>query len=88
MAVQRIAGVYVANLRLNSDRSLILRPEDVPTLPNELASAVDPDDHYLVQAQLSTAGAILVTTDGDLCQAVNQAGLACITREEFLSTYF
>ena len=88
MVVQRIAGAYVANLRQDSDRCLLLRPDALCPLPQQLASATNTDDHYLVQAQLTVAGAILVTTDGDLCDAVTQAGLACISREEFLSTYF
>ena len=88
MLVQRIAGAYVANLRQDSDRCLLLRPSALPNLPQQLASATNIDDHYLVQAELAVTGAILVTTDGDLCQAVKQAGLACISREQFLSTYF
>jgi len=87
MIVQRMAGAYVANLRLNSDRCVILKPEAVPGVPRELATATNQDDHYLIQAQLSVEGAILVTTDGDLCHAVKQAGLACLSREEFLTTH-
>jgi|SRR5579864_3892077 len=88
MLVQRIVGaLYVPTLRQNSDRCLLLKQEALPAIPPELASVTNPDDHYLVQAQLAVPGATLVTTDGDLCQAVNRAGLACITREEFLSNY-
>ncbi|SRR6266550_8446267 len=87
MIVQRIAGAYVANLRQNSDRCLLLRPDKLSVLPQELASATNADDHYLVQAQLTVPGSILVTTDGDLCRAVIQAGLACISRAQFLNTY-
>jgi len=88
MIVQRIAGVYVANVRQNSDRCLILKPEAVVALPDGLASAIKPDDHYLVQAQLSVEGAVLITTDGPLREAVGRAGLNCLSREEFLSQYF
>jgi len=87
MIVQRIAGVYVANVRQNTDRCVILRPAAVVALPDELASAIKPDDQYLVQAQLSMSGAILVTTDKALCEAVAKAGLSCLSREKFLSTY-
>jgi len=88
MIVQRIAGAYVANLRQNSDRCLILKPEAAAPLPDQLASKIKPDDHYLVQTQLSVAGAILVTTDNPLREAVGEAGLNCLSREEFLATYF
>jgi hypothetical protein len=88
LIAQRIAGAYVASVRQNSDRCLILQPEILVALPHELASAINPDDHYLVRAQLSVAGAVLVTTDGALCQVVVTAGLSCLSREKFLSTYF
>jgi len=87
MIVQRVAGTYVANLRQNSDRCIILKAEAVPAVPNGLAAATKDDDHYLIQAQLAVQGAILVTTDGDLCHAVKQAGLPCLSRQEFLTTY-
>jgi predicted nucleic acid-binding protein len=87
MIVQRIAGAYVVNLRQNSHRCVILQPGAVSAVPADLASVTNVDDHYLIQAQLSVNGAILVTTDGALCNAVKQAGLACLSRQEFLSTY-
>ncbi len=88
MIVQRIAGVYVVNVRLNSDRCIIVKPEAAVALPEQLASAINPDDHYLVQAQMSVDGAVLVTADGPLRDAVGKAGLNCLSREEFLSRYF
>jgi hypothetical protein len=88
MIVQRIAGVYVANVRQNTDRCVILKPAGVVALPDELASAIKPDDHYLVQALLTVTGSILVRTDKALCEAVAKAGLICLSREKFLSTYF
>lgn len=88
MIVQRIGGVYAASVRLNSDRCLILKNEAVADLPDDLAASTNPDDHYLVRAQLTVAEAILVTTDAPLREAVRKAGLDCLSREEFLSTYF
>ena len=88
MLVQRIAGAYVANVRANSDRCLILKSEAVVSLPEELASATKADDHYLLRAQLAVTGAILVTTDAPLQETAIKAGLKCLSREEFLATYF
>lgn len=88
MIVQRIGGVYVASVRLNSDRCLILKCEAVAILPDGLAAATNPDDHYLLRAQLSVVEAILVTTDVPLREAARNAGLNCLSREEFLSNYF
>ena len=86
--VQRIAGIYVSAVRQNSDRCLILMPEALVALPDDLASATKPDDHYLIQALLTVNDAVLVTTDNPLREVLGGAGLDCMTREEFLSKYF
>ena len=88
MTVQRIAGIYVSTVRVNADRCQILKPEAVVDIPQNLASATKPDDHYLIQALLTVQGAILVTTDNPLREVIGRAGLGCMTREEFLSSYF
>jgi hypothetical protein len=87
MIVQRIAGLYVERVRWATERCMVLNPADVLDLPPELAAAVKGDDHYLVQALRSVPGAILVTTDGPLREAVTAAGLLCLSREAFLVTY-
>jgi hypothetical protein len=86
--VTGIAVAYFNTLRINSDRCLLLQPDAIAALPDDFSASVKDDDHYLVRAQLSVAGAILVTTDEPLRAAVKTAGLACLSREEFLSTYF
>src|SRR5579863_9881151 len=82
--VQRIGGVFVTSVRQNSDHCLILKPGEVVVLPDNLASATKLDDHYLLQAQLTARGSILVTTDADLYEVVNKAALPCLSRKEFL----
>ena len=86
--VQRIVGLYVSAVRQNSDRCQILKPGEAAELPEELASATKSDDHYLIQALLTVEGAVLVTTDNPLCEVLRKVGLNCISREEFLNTYF
>lgn len=83
-----LVRVFRNNVRQNSDRCLLLNPEAVADLPNELASSINLDDHYLIRAQLTVTGAILVTTDTPLRETVTQAGLQCLSREKFLSQYF
>ena len=87
-AVKGLAATYITTVRLNSDRCILLKPEAAVGLSGDLASSIKPDDHYLVQAQMSVAGAVLVTTDMPLREAVLKAGLQCLSREEFLSKYF
>jgi hypothetical protein len=86
MVVRFIGKAFVINVR-QSDRCLILGSGTVAPLPSELIQVVKADDHYLVQAQLSVPGAILVTTDTPLREAVVRFGLECMTREEYLRRY-
>ncbi|OFW00906.1 MAG: hypothetical protein A3I61_04015 [Acidobacteria bacterium RIFCSPLOWO2_02_FULL_68_18] len=86
--VAEIAKVYFGILRINSDRCLLLKSENVAALSDNLSQSIKDDDHYLVRAQLSVNDAILVTTDEPLRNVVTQAGLSCLSREDFLATYF
>ena len=86
--VSDLARTYVTMIRQNLDRCLLLTPEAVAELPQDLASSIKLDDHYLVQAQLSVSGAVLVTTDAPLREVVSNAGLLCLAREAFLTTSF
>ncbi len=88
MILQAIARAYVAGVRQNSDRCRILKPEHTVALSVELARAVNADDHYLVKSLLSVDGAVLVTTDRDLREAVVTAGRSCLSREEFSAQIF
>ena len=88
MIAQRLASAFVATVRQSSNRCRILKPQDTADLPETLASATNTDDHYLVRALVSVAGAILVTTDKNLCEAVRKAGLKCLSREEFMAQIF
>ncbi len=85
---RRIARIFFADVRDNLDRCLVRKSDDIPALSEELAASIKQKDHYLLQAQLSAPGSIIVTTDAPLCQRVRQAGLPCLSREEFLRTYF
>lgn len=86
-AVMRVARTYITTIRQNSDRCLLLRPESAANLPDHLAKSIKPDDHYLVRAQLTVTGSVLVTTDAPLQAVVLNANLPCLSREEFLSPY-
>ena len=83
-----IARLFFGSVRENLDRCRVLKPEAVSPPPEELSSSVNPDDHYLICAQLSVPGAVLVTTDTQHRERATQAGLPCLSREEFLNTYF
>jgi rRNA-processing protein FCF1 len=81
---RRLAGAFHSVIRVNSERCRLVPIEDAAVLPEQLASTINADDHYLVRAQLTIEGAVLVTTDAPLREAVQRAGLPCLSREEFI----
>lgn len=87
--IAAIAGLYVKTLRENSDRCRLLYPDAVTALPAGLSNSprLKDDDHYLVQAQLTVPGAVIVTTDGPLRELLMEANLPCLSREQFLADY-
>lgn len=87
-AARDLATAYVTTIRQNLDRCLLIRPEAAADLPDHLASLINPDDHYLIRAQLSVPGAVLITTDAPLRALMSEAGLPCLSREEFIGAYF
>ncbi len=87
-SVRLIGGYFAKTIRTNSDHCRILSPDEVVELPQNIASKVNPDDHYLVCTQITVAGTILVTTDSKLQKILLGFNLKSITREEFLKEYF
>jgi hypothetical protein len=79
-----IGKAFVTEIRLNSDRCRMLRPDELASLPESLFSRVKPDDRYLAQTCLTISGAVLATTDAPLFKAAAAHGITCITREEML----
>jgi hypothetical protein len=88
ISVVVIVKIYMTTIRVNSDRCVLLKAAKAAELPEDLAGAVKPDDHYLLRAQRSWPEAVLVTTDQPLREAVLRYGMKCLSREEFLARYF
>jgi hypothetical protein len=84
----RIARIFVLQIRQVSARARLLHPSEAPDLPEDLAAVVDGDDHYLVRAQLAEPGSVLVSTDGDLLEALRNKGIRCMSRDDFFKEYF
>jgi hypothetical protein len=79
-----IGKAFVTQIRVNLERCRMLKPDELPSLPESLLCAVKPDDRYLVRACLTTPDAVLATTDGPLSAAAAGHGINCISREEML----
>ena len=87
MIRQVVVRDYVLAVRWDLNRCVVLKPHNMAELPDDLAHSTKPDDHYLLRCLLSVEEAILVTTDGDLCEAVVRAQKPCLSREQFLAEY-
>lgn len=87
VVVRSIVREFLGRIRYDLNRCIPLKAWDVVSIQKELASATKVDDHYLLQALLTVTNSILVTTDTPLREAVSRAGLRCLSREQFLSTY-
>lgn len=84
---RQVARVYVASIRLNSDKCLELLQPNLPPIEESLASFLKQDDHYLVQAQHAIADSRIITTDRPLKEGLDRFGIPCEFRDEFLRSY-
>lgn len=76
-----------ANFWYNSIKSELLNESSLVPMPAKLAGQVNPDDHYLVQALLSSGAQTLVTTDGPLRDALVENKINCVHRDDFIPDY-
>ena len=81
-----MAKFFKLNFLYNSRNCLILDEQSLPPFPSNLGG-VNPDDHYLVQAQLAVPGSLIVTTDAPLKTALDGHGIPCELRDAFVNRY-
>ncbi len=84
----RLLAMKFLSLRLDSDHCILYRTGELAALPHNLTKVVKNDDHYLVRALLTREDSTLVTSDKPLRDALAELVGRCISREEFLKTYF
>jgi hypothetical protein len=70
----------------NSLKCRLLDETELAEIPSSL-QGVKPDDRYLVRAQLTVPGSIIVTTDAPLKTILDAASIPCEHREQFVSRY-
>lgn len=80
-----IGKAFFTEIRLNSERCRILKPDELTALPQPLIAAVKAGDHYLIQAYLAGPCIALSTTDMPLIGAVAPHGINCISRAQTLA---
>ena len=85
---QRQVSQLFHSLLMDSNRCIILNPEDIPEVPKGTYDWAPCEDVYLIEAYVASGADILVTTDKTLFDSVAEHGeFVCRMRDEFLSTY-
>lgn len=75
-------------LVLDSRCCLLVDPNDLTVLPDEIIESVDPEDRYLVQAYVTTQADLLITTDSKLAHALGSLERVHVSlREGFVKEY-
>jgi hypothetical protein len=84
----RAGKLFAVNIRIDLDRCIPIEEVDLPRLDEALAAQVNPDDHYLLRAQLAFPEAFIATTDQRLIDTLRAHQTPVLTREDFLATHF
>jgi len=71
----------------NSEKLHRLQESDLPEVPREIEGNIKDDDKYLVRAYLAAGAELLVTTDEQLMEALNNCGIRCRDRKSVISDY-
>ena len=71
----------------NSVKSRLVNKDALVQLNEPLYSKINEDDHYLVQAYQFIGNTIIITTDHALKNILDQHGIACRFRDEFVLEY-
>ncbi len=82
-----IVKYIVDNFWYNSKKTVILEESSLGPIPENMAGLINLDDHYLVQALLSSEAQTLITTDVPLRDTLIENGLNCMLRDEFIADY-
>jgi len=86
LPAREIAQFFKLNFLFNSDKCRLLNESELEQFPLSL-SDVKNDDQYLVRAQLTATGSVIITTDRPLKAALDQAGIPCEHRDDFVARY-
>lgn len=80
-----ISQVIHTGLRLNTKKTVWLEPDSLPELDQIIASVVNQDDHYLVQAHLAYPDGFILTDDIKLQEALSRFdGITVKLRDDYL----
>ncbi len=85
---QRLVSQSLHRLLRDSGRSINQTPDERLIVSPDAYSWAPPEDIYLIDAYVSTAAELLVTTDEELFAAITDHGeVICKMRHEFLAEY-
>jgi len=82
-----VRDAVVKGIITNSSKLILIRPEEIPPLPNKIIKLIKPDDRYLVQLCFKLPGSIFVTSDRPLFQVLNSNRVNVRYRDDFIGDY-
>jgi len=86
-AQRTLFKVFYLQIYLDSAKCRIVHTDNLPPCPRQLIYRVNVDDRYLVQAQLTVEGSIIVSTDTNLLIVLRNDGLPHESRDMFIESY-
>ena len=85
--IRQVSQLFHRLLR-DSNRCIVLNPEDIPQAPDGEYDWAPSEDIYLIEAFIAANADLLVTTDETLFDRVAEHGqFTCRMRDEFLAVY-
>lgn len=84
---RKISKFFHRYFYCDSEKTLLLEPDELTNFPQELENRVNIDDRYLIQAQITSTPSTLVTTDNDLHLASISYNLRSELRDNFIELY-
>ena len=86
-SLRQVSQLFHRLLR-DSNRCIIVNPEDISQTPEGRYDWAPPEDVYLVEAYVASNADLLVTTDETLFDRVSEHGrFTCQMRDDFLAGY-
>ena len=85
--LRQVSQLFHSLLR-DSNRCIIVNPDDIPATLQGAYDWAPTEDIYLIETYVAADADLLVTTDETLNQAIAERGeITCQLRDDFLSSY-
>ena len=85
--ISNISRVIQGSLIWDSNKCILLSPNEIVNLPKNLEQSVPQNDKYLAKIYLSISADVIITTDEELIYILKGNQINVIHRDDFLKDY-